>query len=116
MQETERAVRNRLQGCQKMAIIRVDHVIACSSGAEPRQLWVWTPRLKLEGQSSYRAEKKKKKKKKKRRRAGLSQLRCPGIRPEAARVSCTRSPYETLARGLDLSGGLLVPRNRLRAD
>ncbi|MGD1882477.1 MAG: cell division protein FtsA [Paracoccaceae bacterium] len=36
MQETERAIRTALQGAQKMAGIRVDHVIACFAGAEPR--------------------------------------------------------------------------------
>lgn len=36
MQETERAIRTALQAAQKMANIRVDHVIACFSGAEPR--------------------------------------------------------------------------------
>jgi len=36
MQETERAIRTALQAAQKMAGIRVDHVIACFSGAEPR--------------------------------------------------------------------------------
>ena len=36
MQETERAVRTALQAAQKMAQIRVDHVIACFSGAGPR--------------------------------------------------------------------------------
>ncbi|MGX9357315.1 cell division protein FtsA [Roseobacteraceae bacterium S113] len=36
MGETERAVRTALQSAQKMAGIRVDHVIACFSGAEPR--------------------------------------------------------------------------------
>ncbi len=36
MQETERAVRTALQAAQKMAQVRVDHVIACFSGAEPR--------------------------------------------------------------------------------
>ncbi|MGA9252315.1 MAG: cell division protein FtsA [Roseobacter sp.] len=36
MPETERAIRTALQGAQKMAGIRVDHVIACFSGAEPR--------------------------------------------------------------------------------
>lgn len=36
MQETERAIRTALQAAQKMADIRVDHVIACMSGAEPR--------------------------------------------------------------------------------
>ncbi|MEM8539144.1 MAG: cell division protein FtsA [Pseudomonadota bacterium] len=36
MVETERAIRTALQAAQKMAGIRVDHVIACLSGAEPR--------------------------------------------------------------------------------
>jgi cell division protein FtsA len=36
MQETERAIRTALQAAQKMANIRVDHVIAAFSGAEPR--------------------------------------------------------------------------------
>ncbi|ETX28216.1 cell division protein FtsA [Roseivivax isoporae] len=36
MQETERAIRTAVQAAQKMAQIRVDHVIACFSGAEPR--------------------------------------------------------------------------------
>lgn len=36
MQETERAIRTALQAAQKMANIRVDHVIACFSGASPR--------------------------------------------------------------------------------
>ncbi len=36
MQETERAIRTALQAAQKMANIRVDHVIACFSGAQPR--------------------------------------------------------------------------------
>ncbi|MBO9408534.1 cell division protein FtsA [Shimia sp. R9_1] len=36
MQETERAIRTVVQAAQKMAKIRVDHVIACFSGAEPR--------------------------------------------------------------------------------
>ena len=36
MQETERAIRTALQAAQKMANIRVDHVIACFSGANPR--------------------------------------------------------------------------------
>jgi cell division protein FtsA len=36
MQETERAVRTALQAAQKMAQMRVDHVIACFSGAGPR--------------------------------------------------------------------------------
>ncbi len=36
MQETERAIRTAVQAAQKMAKIRVDHVIACFAGAEPR--------------------------------------------------------------------------------
>ena len=40
MQETERAIRTALQSAQKMANIRVDHVIACFSGASPRSYGV----------------------------------------------------------------------------
>ena len=36
MAETERAIRTALQAAQKMAQIRVDHVIACFAGADPR--------------------------------------------------------------------------------
>lgn len=36
MPETERAIRTAVQTAQKMANIRVDHVIACFSGAHPR--------------------------------------------------------------------------------
>jgi len=36
MQDTERAIRTAVQAAQKMANIRVDHVIACFSGADPR--------------------------------------------------------------------------------
>lgn len=36
MQETERAIRTAVQAAQKMANLRVDHVIACLSGATPR--------------------------------------------------------------------------------
>lgn len=36
MAETERAIRTAVQAAQKMANTRVDHVIACFSGAEPR--------------------------------------------------------------------------------
>ncbi|PIB24220.1 cell division protein FtsA [Amylibacter kogurei] len=36
MEESERAIRTAVQGAQKMAGIRVDHVIACFSGARPR--------------------------------------------------------------------------------
>ena len=35
MQETERAIRTAVQAAQKMAGVRVDHVIACMSGARP---------------------------------------------------------------------------------
>lgn len=35
MQETERAIRTAVQAAQKMANVRVDHVIACLSGARP---------------------------------------------------------------------------------
>ena len=36
IQETERAIRTAVQAAQKMANVRVDHVIACFSGGEPR--------------------------------------------------------------------------------
>lgn len=36
MEETERAIRTAVQGAQKMANIRVDHVMACFSGAQPK--------------------------------------------------------------------------------
>lgn len=36
MAETERAIRTAVQAAQKMAQVRVDHVIACLSGARPR--------------------------------------------------------------------------------
>lgn len=36
MQETERAIRTAVNAAQKMAQVRVDHVIACLSGARPR--------------------------------------------------------------------------------
>ncbi len=36
MSETERAIRTALQSAQKMASVRVDHVIACFSGGQPR--------------------------------------------------------------------------------
>ena len=36
MQETERAIRTAVQAAQKMAQVRVDHVIACLSGARPK--------------------------------------------------------------------------------
>jgi cell division protein FtsA len=36
MNETERAIRTAVQAAQKMANVRVDHVIACIAGGEPR--------------------------------------------------------------------------------
>lgn len=36
VQETERAIRTAIQAAQKMANVRVDHVIACLSGGQPR--------------------------------------------------------------------------------
>jgi len=36
MQETERAIRTAVTAAQKMANVRVDHVIACFAGGEPR--------------------------------------------------------------------------------
>ena len=36
MQEAERAIRTVLQSAQKMANLRVDHLIACFSGGGPR--------------------------------------------------------------------------------
>ncbi|MBY6090212.1 cell division protein FtsA [Pseudooceanicola sp. 502str34] len=36
MQEAEKAIRTAIQAAQKMAKVRVDHVIACFSGAGPR--------------------------------------------------------------------------------
>ncbi len=36
LQETERAIRTAVQAAQKMANTRVDHVIACLSGGQPR--------------------------------------------------------------------------------
>ncbi len=49
MQETERAIRTALQAAQKMAEIRVDHVIACFSGASPRSYGL-DASVDLEGQ------------------------------------------------------------------
>jgi len=40
MQETERAIRTAVQAAQKMANMRVDHAIACFSGARPRSYGV----------------------------------------------------------------------------
>ena len=49
MGETERAIRTALQQAQKMAEVRVDHVIACFSGAAPRSYGL-DARVELEGQ------------------------------------------------------------------
>jgi cell division protein FtsA len=49
MQETERAIRTALQAAQKMAEVRVDHVIACFSGANPRSYGLGAT-VELEGQ------------------------------------------------------------------
>ena len=49
MAETERAIRTALQAAQKMAAIRVDHVIACFSGAEPRSYGL-NGEVEIEGQ------------------------------------------------------------------
>ena len=49
MSETERAIRTAVQAAQKMAQVRVDHVIACFSGAEPRSYGL-TGRVELAGQ------------------------------------------------------------------
>ncbi|MEQ9693715.1 cell division protein FtsA [Shimia sp. SDUM112013] len=48
MQETERAIRTAIQAAQKMAKIRVDHVIACFSGAAPRSYGL-DGKIELEG-------------------------------------------------------------------
>ncbi|KUJ77038.1 cell division protein FtsA [Ruegeria marisrubri] len=55
MQETERAIRTALQQAQKMAEIRVDHVIACFSGANPRSYGL-DAQVDLEGQMVTEAE------------------------------------------------------------
>lgn len=49
MAETERAVRTAVQAAQKMAEVRVDHVIACFSGAGPRSYGL-DATVELEGQ------------------------------------------------------------------
>lgn len=49
MQETERAIRTALQAAQKMAEIRVDHVIACFAGSNPRSYGL-DAQVELEGQ------------------------------------------------------------------
>jgi cell division protein FtsA len=50
MAETERAIRTAVQAAQKMAGIRVDHVIACFSGAGPRSYGL-AGSVELEGQT-----------------------------------------------------------------
>jgi len=55
MQETERAIRTALQAAQKMAEIRVDHVIASFSGANPRSYGL-DASVDLEGQVVTEAE------------------------------------------------------------
>lgn len=55
MQETERAIRTALQAAQKMAEIRVDHVIACFSGANPRSYGL-DAQIELETQMVNEAE------------------------------------------------------------
>ena len=49
MAETERAIRTAIQAAQKMAEVRVDHVIACFSGANPRSYGL-DGRIELESQ------------------------------------------------------------------
>ncbi|MDO5756291.1 MAG: cell division protein FtsA [Rhodobacterales bacterium] len=48
MGETERAIRTSVQAAQKMANMRVDHVIACFSGAQPRSYGL-AGQVELEG-------------------------------------------------------------------
>lgn len=48
MSETERAIRTAVQAAQKMAGVRVDHVIACFAGGRPRSYGL-EGRVKLEG-------------------------------------------------------------------
>lgn len=55
MQETERAIRTALQAAQKMAEVRVDHVIACFSGANPRSYGL-DAEVDVEGQVVTEAE------------------------------------------------------------
>jgi len=52
MQETERAIRTAVQAAQKMAQVRVDHVIVCFSGAHPRSYGLAGDVLLTEGQVS----------------------------------------------------------------
>jgi cell division protein FtsA len=55
MAETERAIRTALQAAQKMAEIRVDHVIVSFSGANPRSYGL-DAQVELEGQVVTEAE------------------------------------------------------------
>ncbi len=55
MQEAERAIRTALQAAQKMAEIRVDHVIVSFSGANPRSYGL-DARVELEAQVVTEAE------------------------------------------------------------
>ena len=55
MQETERAIRTAVQAAQKMADIRVDHVIVCFSGANPRSYGL-DAQVELDGQEVTEAE------------------------------------------------------------
>ncbi|MCF6234143.1 MAG: cell division protein FtsA [Rhodobacteraceae bacterium] len=55
MAETERAIRTALQAAQKMAEIRVDHVIVSFSGANPRSYGL-DAQVNLEGQVVTEAE------------------------------------------------------------
>ncbi|WP_122075332.1 cell division protein FtsA [Pseudophaeobacter sp. EL27] len=55
MQETERAIRTAVQAAQKMAGVRVDHVIASFSGANPRSYGL-DAQLELDGQEVSEAE------------------------------------------------------------
>ncbi|MFD1344719.1 cell division protein FtsA [Litorisediminicola beolgyonensis] len=48
MGETERAIRTVVQAAQKMAQVRVDHVIACFAGADPRSYGL-AGQVELEG-------------------------------------------------------------------
>jgi cell division protein FtsA len=48
MQETERGIRTAVQAAQKMANVRVDHVIACVAGGEPRSYGL-AGRIELDG-------------------------------------------------------------------
>ena len=50
MGDTERAIRTAIQAAQNMANIRVDHVIACFSGAGPRSYGL-AGKVELEGQT-----------------------------------------------------------------